>query len=654
MNTGSDTAQTGKDLEAFISRLQDRSLLRISTAGSVDDGKSTLIGRLLYDSKSVYEDHLKAIDEGVGNLTQEGPGLALLTDGLRAEREQGITIDVAYRYFSTPRRHFILADTPGHEQYTRNMATGCSTADVAVILIDASKGVLQQTRRHAFIASLLGVPRFVLAINKMDLVNYDRQVYERLREEFLNFTTRLDVQQIATIPVSALQGDNIVDRSKKMDWYHGETLLEYLEDVYIDSDENMVDFRLPVQYVIRAEDGLRAYSGQVASGIVKPGEEVMILPSMQTTKIASIVAPEDTGIVHEVDRAFPPMSVAMSFTEEVDVSRGDMVVRPKNVPRVLKEFEAMIVWMSGRPLDTSRMLYIQHTTREARVQVSSIDYVVDVNTLSRQEAESLTLNQIARVSFVATQPLFFDPYSDNRATGNFILIDPDTLHTVAAGMIIDRLPKRMMKAAAVRQSETGETVSENIFRETEEIDRTAREELLGFEAKTLWFTGLSGSGKSTLAKEMERRFFEEGRPVYRLDGDNLRFGLNRDLGFSARDRGENIRRVAEVARLFNEAGVTVLCSFISPFQRDRELAKSIVGEESFVEVYLNTPLADCERRDPKGLYKKARSGEIEEFTGISSPYEAPKKPDVVIDTSEGNIEECADKLLLAFGSSTQD
>jgi bifunctional enzyme CysN/CysC len=628
-------------ITAFLDQKVRRDLLRFSTVGSVDDGKSTLIGRLLHDTKSIYEDHLAALRADSARVGS-GPELdfALLTDGLKAEREQGITIDVAYRYFSTPRRHFIIADTPGHEQYTRNMATGASTANVAVILIDARHGILTQTKRHSFIAALLGIPRLLIAVNKMDLVGYAQGVFDRIVEEYTDFASRLGLVDLKFIPISALQGDNVVDGSAQMPWYHGESVLEYLETVYIGGDRNLVDFRLPVQYVIRAAHGPRGYAGQIASGVIRQGEEVLVLPSMKTSRVKSIAGPEG-----ELDHAMPPMSVSIALEDEVDISRGDMLVHPKNLPAIQSSFEAMVVWMAEEPLRRDQPYLVKHTTRATKATVERLEYRVDVNTLSRRPAETLKLNEIGRLALQTPQKLFLDPYKKNRFTGSIILIDPVTNNTVGAGMVIDRLPENQLRPvvdglAAPR--------SEFIRREVSPVSADDREQLLGQRALTIWFTGLSGSGKSSIAQELERRLHADGRHAYSLDGDNLRFGLNRDLTFSRPDRSENLRRAAEVARLFNDAGTIALVPVIAPFREDRERARRIVGPDRFFEVYLSTSLEVCESRDVKGLYRKARAGEVAEFTGISSPYEPPEDPALVVDTAGRSIGECADLIWRAI------
>ena len=611
-------------------------LVRLSTAGSVDDGKSTLIGRLLHDTGNVYEDHLAALQKTSDKMGEKNLALALLTDGLKAEREQGITIDVAYRYFSTPRRRFILADTPGHEQYTRNMATGASTADLSIILIDARNGVTTQTRRHAFIASLMGVPRLLVAINKMDLVDFSEKRFEEIRQDFVNFASKLEVKDIRFVPVAALLGDNVVNAGSNMPWYQGETVMQYLENVYTGSDRNLVDFRFPVQYVIRAGQDYRGYAGQIVSGVIRSGDEVVALPSMRKTTIKAIDTIKDGGTIEQVNEAHAPMSVTLRLSDEIDIPRGDMIARSHNLPALQSHFEAMLVWMSEQPMDPAKQYIIRHTTREAKVFIDQISYRLDVNTLSRIPAAPLTLNEIGRVVFHSAKLLCLDTYRKNRATGNFILVDPESFLTVAAGMAIDRVPEEKLGESDPHA---------NLHKEPGLVSRKEREAKAGGPALTFWFTGLSGSGKSTIARALERRLFDAGVPVYRLDGDNLRSGLNSDLGFSKKDRTENIRRAAEVAHLFNEAGISVISAIISPFNRDREGAKKIIGEESFVEVFVDTPVEVCEKRDTHGLYARARAGQITDFTGVSSPYEAPLNPDVVVSTAEQSPEQIAESLL---------
>ncbi len=635
------SAHHPRTIHEFLEQSAGKDLLRFSSVGSVDDGKSTLIGRLLHDTKSIYEDQLSTLKADSARLGT-GPAIdfALLTDGLKAEREQGITIDVAYRYFSTPKRNFIIADTPGHEQYTRNMATGASTANLAIILIDARLGILTQTKRHSFIASLLGIPRLLIAVNKMDLVDFSQNVFDTIVAEYTDFATRLGVADLKFIPISALHGDNVVEHSPRTPWYHGEAVLEYLETVYIGSDRNLIDFRLPVQYVLRPNMHFRGFCGQIVSGILKRGDEVMVLPARKTSRIQSIVELSQGGTT-ELEYAFAPMSVTVTLEDEIDISRGDILVHPRNLPLVQSSFEAMVVWMSEEAMDPGITYLLKHTTRSTKASIQRIEYRVDVNTLSRIPAQALQLNEIGRVVFQTQQKLFLDPYKKNRFTGSFILVHPHSNSTVAAGMVIDRMPENQIRGAI----EAAPPRSENIRREEGRIASAERERLLGQRALTLWFTGLSGSGKSSIAKEVERRLHQSGRHVYVLDGDNLRFGLNRDLSFSKEDRSENIRRIAEVARLFNDAGAVVLVPVISPFREDRERARQAIGAGRFFEIYLSTPLDICETRDEKGLYRKARAGEIQEFTGISSPYEPPEHPAVTLDTSRRSVEECVEEIL---------
>ena len=597
------------------SLLPTGSLLRLATAGSVDDGKSTLIGRLLYDSKAVMEDQLAAVERTSRERGNEYTDLALVTDGLRSEREQGITIDVAYRYFGTAKRKFIIADTPGHLQYTRNMVTGASTAQLVIVLVDARHGLLEQSRRHAFLASLLGVQHIVLAVNKMDLIDWDQERYNWIRDEFHAFAARLDIHDVTTIPISALHGDNVVTKSEKAPWYDGPPLLSHLEDVYIAGDRNLVDVRFPVQYVIRPQTrehaDHRSYAGTVASGIMRPGDEVVVLPSGKTSRITAIDGPEGP-----VAQAFPPMAVSISLADDIDISRGDLLARPQNQPDASTEFDAMVCWMADEAtLEPGRDYVIKHTTRTTRVRVTALDYRLDVNTLHRDKsATALKLNELGRVSLRTQVPLLLDEYTRNAATGSFILIDPDTNVTVAAGMVRDTAP------AATR------TATPNTVRHQSLV--TSGERLT--MGRTLWFTGLSGSGKSSIAVLAEQMLLEQGSPAYILDGDNLRHGLNADLGFTMADRAENLRRLAHVATLMADAGLTVLVPAISPLEEHRELARKVHSEAGieFFEVFVDTPLADCELRDPKGLYARARAGEITHFTGIDSPYQRPKNPDL--------------------------
>ena len=618
------------------SLLPTGSLLRLATAGSVDDGKSTLIGRLLYDSKAVMEDQLAAVERTSRERGNEYTDLALVTDGLRSEREQGITIDVAYRYFATAKRKFIIADTPGHLQYTRNMVTGASTAQLVIVLVDARHGLLEQSRRHAFLASLLGVQHIVLAVNKMDLIDWDQERYTWIRDEFHAFAARLDIHDVTTIPMSALHGDNVVTKSDKAPWYDGPPLLSHLEDVYIAGDRNLVDVRFPVQYVIRPQTrehaDHRSYAGTVASGIMRPGDEVVVLPGGRTSRITAIDGPQ--GPVAE---AFPPMAVSISLADDIDISRGDLLARPQNQPDATTEFDAMVCWMADEAaLEPGRDYIIKHTTRTTRVRVTALDYRLDVNTLHRDKsATALKLNELGRVSLRTQVPLMLDEYSRNAATGSFILIDPDTNVTVAAGMVRDTAP-------AAARSATPNTVRHQSL-------VTAGERLT--KGRTLWFTGLSGSGKSSIAVLAEQTLLEHGCPAYILDGDNLRHGLNADLGFAMADRAENLRRLAHVATLMADAGLTVLVPAISPLAEHRDLARKVHSDAGieFFEVFVDTPLADCERRDPKGLYAKARAGEITHFTGIDSPYQRPTNPDLRL-TPDHTAAELAEQVVLLLES----
>ncbi len=567
-------------------------LLRIATAGSVDDGKSTLIGRLLYDSKAVMEDQWAAVEQTSKDRGHDYTDLALVTDGLRAEREQGITIDVAYRYFATPKRKFIIADTPGHIQYTRNMVTGASTAQLVIVLVDARHGLLEQSRRHAFLASLLGIQHVVLAVNKMDLIGWDREKFEAIRDEFHAFAARLDVHDVATIPISALHGDNVVNKSDQTPWYEGPALLSHLEEVYIAGDRNLVDVRFPVQYVIRPHtrehQDHRSYAGTVASGVMRPGDEVVVLPIGKTTRITAIEGPNGP-----VEEAFPPMAVSVSLADDIDISRGDLIARTNNHPRVTQDFDATVCWMAdGATLEPGREYVIKHTTRTTRARVTGLDYRLDVNTLHRDKtATALQLNELGRISLRTQVPLLLDEYTRNASTGSFILIDPHSNGTVAAGMVL--------------RDVSAQTASPNTVRHKSSAVAAARP-----RGRTVWFTGLSGSGKSSVAMLVEQMLLERGIAAYVLDGDNLRHGLNADLGFSMADRAENLRRLAHVAALLADCGNVVLVPAISPLTEQREMARNVHAAAGFdfIEVFCDTPLDECEQRDPKGLYaKRARA-----------------------------------------------
>ncbi len=622
------------DIEAYLAQHERKDLLRFLTCGSVDDGKSTLIGRLLYDSKLIYEDQLEAIkkDSVRHGTTDTEFDPALLTDGLKAEREQGITIDVAYRYFSTAKRKFIIADTPGHEQYTRNMATGASTCDLAIILIDARHGVLTQTRRHSFIASLLGIKHIIVAVNKMDLVGYSQEVFERVVRDYTDFAARLELSDVRFLPMAALHGDNVVHQSEHMPWYTGSPLMHLLEQVYIASDANLIDLRFPVQYVNRPNPDFRGFCGTVASGIVRPGDEVMVFPSRKTSRVKAIHTFEG-----EVEQAMPPLAVTLTLEDEIDVSRGDMLVHPNNVPLIATHFEAMLVWMAEEPMQPGRQYFLKQTTTMTPGVISDVRYRIDVNTLRREDATQLALNEIGRCAIALEKPIACDPYRKNRTSGAFVVIDRLTNNTVGAGMIIDR-------------NQPVESRPHDPIDSIDPTDPMDRERALQQRALTVWLTGLSGSGKSSIAERLERRLHTQGFHTCRLDGDTLRLGLNRDLAFSKADRAENIRRIAEVARLFNRAGLIVLVPVIAPFQTDRQHAAEIIGADRYFEVYVDTPLEVCEQRDVKGLYQKARAGEIPDFTGVSSPYEPPPAPALRLTTVGRTVEESADLVLRAIAA----
>ncbi|MGE3332885.1 MAG: sulfate adenylyltransferase subunit CysN [Rhodospirillaceae bacterium] len=612
-------------LEEHLDAHRRKDLLRFITCGSVDDGKSTLIGRLLYDSKMVFEDQLSALERDSRAVGTQGGALdfALLMDGLAAEREQGITIDVAYRYFTTGKRAFIVADTPGHEQYTRNMITGASTAALAVILVDARKGILTQTRRHAFLVSLMGIRNIVLAINKMDLVGYDQAVFDAICADYMTFARQIGVEVVAAIPLSALNGDNIAARSKTMAWYAGPTLIEHLESVEAIDHGRGGPFRMCVQWVNRPDLDFRGYAGTIASGEIHPGATVRILPSGKEARVARVVTQDG-----DLTRATVGQSITLTLDREIDIARGDILASPLDAPAIADQFNSAVVWMSEEPFLPGRPYLVKIGTKTVTATVTSIRHKINVNTLEHLAAKTLALNEIAVANIQLAHPIAFDPYEKNRETGGFIVIDRMTNATVGAGLI----------RFALRRSE-------NIHWQAVEVDKPARAALKHQKACVLWFTGLSGAGKSTIANALEKKLFSRGRHTYLLDGDNVRHGLNRDLGFTDADRVENIRRVAEVAKLMVDAGLIVLVSFISPFRAERELARNLLQPGEFVEVFVDTPLSEAEKRDPKGLYKKARRGEIGNFTGISSPYEAPLTPELRIDTSRVSAEEAADLIL---------
>jgi bifunctional enzyme CysN/CysC len=613
------------DIDAYLKAHENKSLLRFITCGSVDDGKSTLIGRLLYESKMIFEDQLTALEQDSKKVGTQGENIdfALLVDGLAAEREQGITIDVAYRFFATEHRKFIVADTPGHEQYTRNMATGASTADLAVLLIDARQGVLTQTKRHAFIASQLGVRHIVLAVNKMDLVDYSENIFNEIVEDFKAFAAQLDIPNLHAIPVSALVGDNVVDGSRFMHWYEGPSLLGYLEGVDVEAEETSLPFRMPVQWVNRPDLDFRGYAGRIAGGIIRPGDDIRVLPSGKQSKIARIVTMDS-----DLDEAVSGQSVTLTLTDEIDISRGDVIATSETPPEISDQFDTTIIWLSEEPMLPGRSYRMKTSSRLVSATVNAPKHKTDVNTLQKLPAKTLQLNEIGNCTLAVDRPIAFDSYAENRQTGSFILIDRMTNNTVGMGMI--NFPLR--RAA-------------NIHWQNLDINKAANSEQKGQNPAVLWFTGLSGSGKSTIANEVQRRLYATGRHSFILDGDNVRHGLNRDLGFTDADRVENIRRVAEVSKLMVEAGLITLVSFISPFRAERELARNLMEEGEFIEIFVNTPLSVAETRDPKGLYKKARAGNLKNFTGIDSPYEAPENPEIEINTAEMSVEDAAERVI---------
>lgn len=615
----------------------DMDLLRFTTAGSVDDGKSTLIGRLLYDSKSIFEDQMEAIEKTSKSSGEEDVNLALLTDGLRAEREQKITIDVAYRYFATPKRKFIIADTPGHTQYTRNMVTGASTAELAIVLIDATKGVLTQSRRHAFISSLLQIPHIVVAVNKMDLVDYSEEVFNTIVQDFRDFAKKLDVDDVTYIPISALEGDNVVEKSSKTSWYNGSTLLHHLETVKVDASHNVVDFRFPVQYVIRPNQNFRGFSGKVASGRIRPGDEVTTLPSKISSKIKEIVTHGGN-----LDEAFPGDSIVLTLEDEIDISRGDMIVRKNNVPKVTSSFEAYLCWMNEEAMQKGKQYQLMHTTKTTPVFIDDVIYRMNVDTLHREDSAGLELNEIGRVKLTTAQPLFADAYQVNQKTGSFIIIDTASNVTVAAGMIRSGSTESKSKSS---ESKNRSRISPDVVWEPWNIPREEREKRNGHQAKVLWFTGISGAGKSTIAKELEKQLWQEGKQTILLDGDQVRHGLNGDLGFSAEDRTENIRRVGETARLFFEHGNIVLCTFVSPYKNDRNAVRNLFPEGRFTEIHVTCKPETAQKRDPKGLYEKARKGEIEGLTGFDGEYQSPDKAEITIETDQISVENAVEQII---------
>ncbi len=613
------------DIDAYLERQEHKSLLRFITCGSVDDGKSTLIGRFLYESKLVFEDHLAALEADSKRVGTQGGELdfALLVDGLAAEREQGITIDVAYRFFSTEQRTFVVADTPGHEQYTRNMVTGASTADLAVILVDARKGILTQTRRHSYLVSLLGIRHIVLAVNKLDLVDFSRETFDAIDADYRAFASELGMTDVVSIPLSALRGDNVTERSANTPWYEGPTLVEHLETVQVDDELSSQPFRFVVQWVNRPNLDFRGFSGVIVGGALRPGDRIRVLPSGSESTVSRIVTYDG-----DLTEAVAGESVTVCLEDEVDVSRGDVMAAASDPPAVADQFETHVVWMSEDHMLPGRRYLIKIGATTVGATIDQPKYQVNVNTLEHVAARTLALNQIGVANLYLDRPIPFDPYTENRDTGGFIIIDRMTNGTVGAGLIHFALRR-----------------ADNVHWQAIEVDRGAHASLKGQRPSVIWFTGLSGAGKSTIANILERKLHATGRHTYLLDGDNLRHGLNRDLGFTTADRVENVRRTAEVAALMADAGLIVLVSLISPYRAERRMARDLVGETPFVEVYVDTPLDVAESRDRKGLYAKARRGELPNFTGIDAPYEVPDKPELHITTAECTAEQAADAVL---------
>ncbi len=619
-------ALIAQDIDAYLFKHQHKSLLRFITCGSVDDGKSTLIGRLLYDSKMIFEDQLAALEADSKKVGTQGQNIdfALLVDGLAAEREQGITIDVAYRFFATETRKFIVADTPGHEQYTRNMVTGASTADLAVILIDARKGVLTQTRRHSYLVNLIGIRHIVLAVNKMDLIGYDQAKYEEIVADYAKFAAGIGIKSFTPMPISGYMGDNITTRSASTPWYKGVPLVEYLESVELNvTADQEQPFRLPVQWVNRPNLDFRGFAGQIASGVVKPGDAIRVLPSGKTSTVSRIVTYDG-----DLAQAVAGQSVTLCLADEIDCSRGDVITLADNPVQVADQFEATIVWMADEAMTPGRAYWIKIGTQSVSATIQAPKYQVNVNTLEHAAAKTLELNAIGVAAVTTDRPIPFEPYEQNRALGGFIVIDKMTNATVGAGMLRFSLRR-----------------SQNVHWQALDVSREVHAGLKNQKPAVLWFTGLSGAGKSTIANLVEKKLVRMNRHTFLLDGDNVRHGLNKDLGFTQADRIENIRRVGEVAKLMTDAGLIVITAFISPFRSEREMVRKMMAPGEFVEIFIDTSLAEAERRDVKGLYKKARAGELKNFTGIDSPYEPPQAPEIHIDTAKITPEQAADLII---------
>lgn len=616
------------DIEKYLNQHENKDMLRLITCGSVDDGKSTLIGRLLYESQTLTEDQLRSVEsDSVKHGTQgDAPDFALLVDGLAAEREQGITIDVAYRYFNTDQRKFIIADTPGHEQYTRNMITGASTAEAAIILVDARKGIQTQTRRHSYLVSLMGIRNVVIAINKMDLTGYSEKIFNEIVEDFNEFaeSDQIEIENATAIPLSALNGDNITERGTNMTWYHGSTLLSLLETMKVDQEVALSKpFRLPVQWVNRPNLDFRGFAGTVASGSIKAGDPIRVQPSGKTSSIDRIVTHDG-----DLDIAIAGQAITLTLKDEIDISRGDVISTTETPASTANQFESTIVWMHEEPLLPGRQYLLKCGTSTSTATITDIKHEINVDTLEHIASKKLEINNIGNCNINLDRQIAFDNYDDNRATGSFILIDKVTNESVGAGTLNFALRR-----------------SQNIHMQAVDVDKNLRSGLKAQKSCVLWFTGLSGSGKSTIANIVERKLAREGRHTYLLDGDNVRHGLNKDLGFTDEDRVENIRRIGEVARLMVDSGLIVLTAFISPFRAERQMARSLLEEDEFLEVFVETPLAIAEQRDPKGLYKKARSGDLKNFTGIDSPYEQPENPEMLVDTSSMTAEQCAEQII---------
>ena len=614
------------DIDSYLKSHEEKSLLRFITCGSVDDGKSTLIGRMLYESQMLFDDQLSALKHDSKKIGTQGNEIdfALLVDGLAAEREQGITIDVAYRFFSTDKRKYIVADTPGHEEYTRNMATGASTADVAIILIDAEQGVLTQTRRHSFIVSMVGVKKVLLAVNKLDLVDYSEDVYRQIVSDYSTFAeSALDIESITAVPISALLGDNVVNRSENTPWYNGETIMQYLENIEVQNRRKQASFRMPVQWVNRPNSNFRGFSGLIASGETKIGDKVRLHPGGKESTIESIVTWDG-----ELQQASAGQSVTITLNDEIDVSRGDIIATPTDPCGVADQFQSRILWMSADAMIPGRQYIFKSNTQSATLTLGKLKHRIEVNTLDHLPAKTLELNEIGVCNISLDKRIAYDSYDNNQTLGGFIVIDRLSNNTVGMGLIDFALRR-----------------SENIHWQKMDVSKESRAEQKSQAPKIIWFTGLSGSGKSSIANILEKKLQALGKHTITLDGDNMRHGLNRDLGFTAADRVENIRRVGEVAKLMVNSGLICITSFISPFESERKMARSLVSENEFIEVFIDTPLSVCEERDVKGLYAKARSGQIPNFTGISSPYESPENPEIRIDTTKLSAEAAANQII---------